>query len=706
MKAYKKYLILLPILILCAFMIFALSGCSKTSFDTTAQEFFAALIGQDFEKMQGLFTPQAAGRISLKELENQYKKVYNLLEVTDINIVQKDVLEEANRRIYTYDLVLSSASYGELTFESTLEVVQKADFCLVEWTPANIVPQMNWNDRIYKSTLKAKRGEIFDRNGRVLVKNGYAITVYADLTKITSLEETADSAAAALELKQEEVLAALSKAKVNGYDTAVIATYLPGELTVAQEEALREIKGIKIDRNSITPMRYAPYGSVAAHVIGYSTPVTQEDRQDERYANLSNGTRIGRTGIEKSRDDILRGTDGLEIYLLSDDSTRKTVLYRKDPQDGKDVVLTIDILLQKKAEEAMAQNYSPTNSSGSVTELDPKTGEVIVLASYPTYDLNIYATNIPKKEAENLIKPESNQPLFNRALQGRYPPGSIFKTMVSVMGLETGTVNTSTVFPYQNEIERVTSSTDGWRPKGSNWSHKIIRQHFARAEGLPLDMETALVWSDNIYFGWLGMELGKEQFLSWSDRLGFTTSIPFELPLAKSSVTNDPINLDNKKMLADSCFGQGEVVVTPLQLACAFSLFGNEGSIMAPYIVKSINTTDELGRSVPIEVTKPYTLYENLASPAYVRAINRMLEKTVNEGTGRNGRVSGLTVAGKTGTAQTGNNKNEIGWFAGYITDGGPNYVALIHLDGPKDETGPIKFSTVKEVFSSLKYED
>ena len=171
----------------------------------------------------------------------------------------------------------------------------------------------------------------------------------------------------------------------------------------------------------------------------------------------------------------------------------------------------------------------------------------------------------------------------------------------------------------------------------------------------------------------------------------------------KRQANSDENLRKDKKLLADTAFGQGELLVTPVQIAAAFSIFGNQGSIMAPYVINYTAQTDELGKHSIISQTKPSTWIARAASTRTINDLLDIMEFNVNSATGKGGYVKGMRIAGKTGTAQTGNNVTEIGWYAGYIIDGGKNYSVMVHVDGPKGDTSDIKHATVKSVFKMLK---
>ncbi len=695
------------ILMLCAFAVLFVGCSSSDGYLTCAEQFFQYLKAGDYDAIYSIMTPTSQSLISLDDMKDYYSRVYGILQVDDLEITMEERVDKQQEResVFNYTLVLNSAEYGKLVYPSSVTVKQLMDFYLLDWTPSNVVPGMDYHDTVHKRTIRGVRGEIFDCNGSVLVKNDYAVTVYFNLDKTDDFEVSARLLAAVLSLDEQKLLSDMNKAKANGNDTVVAATYVPGELSAALEEEALKINGVRIDRSSITPIRRAVYGSVAAHLIGYSTPITQQDRANEKYALLSDYTRVGRTGIEYAYDDILRGSDGVEIYLRSADSSRKTVLYKKDATAGKDVVLTIDILLQIEAEKLMNQQYPTNGSVGAVVVNDPKTGAIKVMASYPSYDLNIYAAPIPKKEAAQLVQ-DQKTPLLNRATQGLYPPGSVCKTISAIAGLESGAVSMNTVFPYENEVVKTGDKTEGWRPAGSNWSHMIVREHMngAAAYG-PLNMKRGLVFSDNIYFGWMGMQMGADNLIHWYQKLGIGEKLPFELDVKASQISNDPEHKylrSNQKFLADTAVGHGEVLLTPLQLSAIFTLYGNQGTIMTPYCVEKLCTTDELGEHSTQWQAQQSVYKDQVCSKTTVDRISSALEEVTVKGTGVQANVKGMTFVAKTGTAQK-SEVEEIGWMAGYIKEGGTPYSVMVCVNGPKNDTGGIKTKVAKGLFEYLK---
>ncbi|MBE7092810.1 MAG: hypothetical protein E7365_06500 [Clostridiales bacterium] len=686
------FICFLTVSVLCIF-----TSCAGHSYDGTATAYLNAFTRFDYKTMYDLLTPGSQSAVDYDEFVNYHKKVYDLLKVQTVSVERGETVDNGISKSYNYTATFHSSEYGELSYDMQFEVYKKTDFYLVAWTPSNVVAGMNWNDRVFSSTLKGNRGEIFDRNGRVIVKNDYAITIYG-------IKENFKDNLPAVSTLISQILGTDAQSVYDKFsksygDTGIFATMFKGELTKEQEDAILQIENVKINRDSITPIRYYPYGDALAQALGYSTPITPEDREQEIYKYLADGTRIGRSGIELQFDEYLQAKDGMQIYLLSDDSKTKTVLYENPAQNGYDLKLTVDILIQKNVTSYMNKNFN-NKTTGTATVIEPTTGAVVSMVSYPSYNANIYAYD----KATNYGDLYENKftPLLNRNIQGTYPPGSIFKSIMATIGLDTGVVSTSTIFPYENEIQNYSYEKDRWRPKGSNWSHYIVREAFPNAGNKGrLDMNRGLIWSDNIYFGWLAMKVGKDNMIKYANKLGIGDTFLFDLPVKKSQMATEFSTLDNQKLLADTGFGQAQMLFTPLQLCSTFSMFGNDGTIMQPYIVQSICITDENGNLKEISTTEP-KVFKDAFNKNVVLQVRNILEKTATQGTGKSG-VKGHTdtmrIAAKTGTAQTGTTSTGIvGWYAGLVIDGGQKDAVLVSCD-----EGDLKFACVKYIFSLLK---
>jgi penicillin-binding protein len=694
-KRFIYKIIIAAVFVVSALCLF--TSCAGHSYEGVATKYLNAFVKFDYKTMYDLLTPGSQSAVTYDEFVEYHKKVYDLLKIQTVSIERGESIDNGTSKAFNYTATFKSSEYGEFKYDMQFEVYKKTKFYLVAWTPANVVPDMDWNDRIYSATTRGKRGEIFDRDGRALVINDYAITVYGIKNNFEgNVDSVCTQVAQILGTDAAKIKESFNKS--NG-DTGIFATMFKGELTLDQETKLLEIENVKINRDSITPIRYYPYGDALAQTLGYSTPITPEDREQEIYKSLAEGTRIGRSGLELQYDEYLQAKDGTQIYLLSDDSKRKTVLYDSPAQNGYDLKLTVDIIIQKSITDYMNENFN-TKTTGTATIIEPTSGAVISMVSYPSYNANIYAFDKATNYGD--LYTNAFTPLLNRNIQGTYPPGSIFKSIMATIGLDTQVVNANTVFPYENEIEYYSYEKDRWRPKGSNWSHYIVREAFRTAgDKGRLDMNRGLIWSDNIYFGWLAMKVGKANMLTYAEKLGIGGDFKFDLPVRKSQLATDFSTLDNQKLLADTGFGQAQVLFTPLQLCSTFSMFGNNGTIMQPYLVESICTTNENGELVPVKTTES-KIYKQPFGSSVIAKVRSILERTATEGTGKSGvrgHTNTMRIAAKTGTAQTGTTSTGIiGWYAGLVIDGGEKDAVLVSCD-----EGDLKFACVNHIFGLLK---
>ncbi|HOV69325.1 MAG TPA: penicillin-binding transpeptidase domain-containing protein, partial [Clostridia bacterium] len=290
--------------------------------------------------------------------------------------------------------------------------------------------------------------------------------------------------------------------------------------------------------------------------------------------------------------------------------------------------------------------------------------------------------------------PEAKNPLFNRFLQALLPPGSTFKPFTALMGLDSGVITPQTVFPYEivNNV---------WYPNPNSTSWAIRRQPFASATG-PLNLKRAIMWSDNIYFAWVASKLESQAFTDYAKLFTMDEAVTFDLSVAKPQISNTG-SIDTLALLLDSAYGQGEMLITPLQLSAMYGIFAN-GNMMKPYVVKSLNDTVD-GRHVPTS-TKSAEIWKS--SPVdydNIEIVRDIMVSTVASGTAGSASVSGMKIAGKTGTAQMGSTDRAIGWYVGYVLEGGKKYIVTVCADGPTDDVSA-KFPVAKGIFEFLKYSD
>ncbi len=399
------------------------------------------------------------------------------------------------------------------------------------------------------------------------------------------------------------------------------------------KEKLLQISGIKI---TSTKARVYPLGEEAAHLIGYVQAISAQELEESGQKGYNSSSIIGKAGLEKAYEDRLRGIDGIEIYIEDEQSNKLKQLAKQDKKDGEDVKLTIDSAIQKQLYNELK------NDKGLFVVMNPHTGELLATVSTPSYNSNDFVLGITT-EKWNELNNNSNKPLYNRFSQ-RYCPGSTFKPITAAIGLTSGKLNTNTTFSY---------SGLSWQ-KDSSWGNNHVTT--LTAYNGAKNIENAIIHSDNIFFAQAALQIGNETFCNELNKLAFNEQIDFPITLQKSQYSNsDKISTEIK--LADSGYGQGDILVNPIHMASIYSAFANNGNMLKPYIEYKQNSKTEY-------------LKENVFSNEAANIIKNDMIQVVenNEGTAKDMRVNGLTIAGKTGTAElkTSSQDNEsgtLGWF-------------------------------------------
>jgi len=604
---------------------------------------------------------------------------------------------------------------------------------------------MAWGDTFDRAALAAERGDIVS-HGAVVATNVRLVTVYALLSEIApkkvitdeimqenagmseqDAEKEADrlysdaeylntrfsaefdaaaaEIAAVLDLDAAELRTKFGK---NANEFITVYQAMPDEVTVEQQEQLNAVNGVHVDTEHYGSKRYYPYGSLLAHTLGYISFATWEEIQtynegrDPNDGLYTTDSKVGKSGIEKLYERELRGKDGYYFFIRGTDGAVKKVIYRKDKVDGSDVMLTIDFKLQQRTEELLDLVLFGTDTAGAVVVMNPKTGEVNAIASNPSYDLNRFIKGMSGDEYKAL-EDQENEPLRNRATRELYPPGSTFKAFTAAAALDTGTVNENYVFTGYID-------NDYWKPTGyGEWPWPRIKRTRVYHRTEPMNMTNCMLHSDNIYFADVALKIGQEKFIAYfNEKLGMDKSLPYELGAARSQLYSRGSVMDNK-MLADSGYGQGQVLVTPLQLAAMFSAFANNGDMPTPRITDGLYVTD--GVEYKCIRKSEYSVWmEDAISTNAINKIVPMLQGVVDpnkNGTGRSLRVTNVDVAAKTGSAEIGKDKTRMySWFAGFRLNVAQEdeRVVIVMLDVPDSGAySSLKFQIAREL---LKLDD
>lgn len=421
----------------------------------------------------------------------------------------------------------------------------------------------------------------------------------------------------------------------------------------------------------IQPMRTYPNGTTASHLLGYIQRHDQPDDEEEIECKYFLPDFIGRTGVEASFDSALRGKAGVKSLLVNNAGYRQREEMVSLTEPGKNLTLTIDIGIQRAAEKALASAMA--NVSGAAVVMDVRNGDILALASAPSFDPNVFPNGVSTEEWDRLNN-ENYSHMFNRATYGAYAPGSILKILTALAGLESGVIKPQEIYHLQMDPEKP--------PKGCIYVGR--RKIDDTANAGDYDFERAFLKSSNGYFVHYGMKAGLKKLVEMGERfhLGETTGL---LPREEVSGTyphSNDLSSWSDGNVANLCIGQ-EVTVTPLQIAVMTSAIANGGKLFWPRIIKDLQspgTEDETENSS----FRPGILRTDLhLNPKHVDLIHRAMLADVEdpEGTGKAAAVEGLRITGKTGTAQVTKGRqviDHITWFVSFAPYEKPKYAVVV----------------------------
>jgi penicillin-binding protein 2 len=508
-------------------------------------------------------------------------------------------------------------------------------------------------NRIRLIPLEAPRGRVLDRHGRSMAINRASYDVIAMPEDVTgeSLKELSDLLDIPLEVAQKR----LKAPRESPFTPAVIAEDVGRDSAFKVEERQPYLHGISIRTSG---RRSYPYGKVGSHMIGFIGKLTREEylkyREDKDHFGYN--SLIGKTGIERELDSRLRGVRGGKQIEVNSRGKMIRVLTEKNPQPGEDIVLTIDLELQKRIQEEALED-----KQGAVAILDLKTEEILVLVSNPSFDANMFVSP-GEDEARLLYLKDPNAPLLDRAVSSGYPPGSVFKIITSLAGLNTGKITTKTYVdsPATYKLSPGGRTYKCWNPNGHG----------------SINVETALERSANVFFYKLGRRLGADTIAEYARKFGFGEKI--DLPLTNVSAGLVPDTKWKKKIYKEKWYmgetlsfaiGQSYLLITPLQILRMVATVAKDGKKVNPVIVREGEAKIKNGKSVGIPLE-------------HLRAVQRGMHRVVESdyGTGQLGRVDFGEMAAKTGSAQA-PPKLSHAWMGGYFPYKNPEIAFVVFLE-------------------------
>ncbi len=530
------------------------------------------------------------------------------------------------------------------------------------------------NNRLRTIELRAPRGVLFDRNGEVLVQNrrAFRIAVVREQSA-TDLDGVLTRLSAVTEV-DEAVVRAIVKRRMNEpafRPIPVIENASDAQVAAVMARAI-ELPGVVVEQ---VPTRSYPPDGLAAHLFGYVGEAQSAQLTDD----ILSGAIVGQAGVERVYDNLLRGENGNRMLVVNSRGREIDELEHEDPIDGKRMQLTIDADMQRALEEG----FHNKGFNGSGMFLDPRNGEILAMASVPSYDPNEFAVGMETAKWNALIG-DPLKPLRNRTVQGTYAPGSTFKIVMAVAALEEGLITPETTF----------NCTGSKTIYGNSFAC-----HRAGGHGRQ-NLREAIMHSCNVYFYSLGELLKVDTIHKWADRLGLVGRTGIDLPSEDASVI--PSEQWKRERFNERWYpgdtisvaiGQGYVTVTPVALARMMATIANGGTMVTPHVIRAVDHGAGAGweRTASTTVVPPISL-----TPDMIGAVRDGLWLAVNgpTGTARGAKLEGYDIAGKTGTAQvisldaakavagrTTRDLRHHGWFVFFAPKENPEVAGVVFVE-------------------------
>ncbi|WP_024613212.1 penicillin-binding transpeptidase domain-containing protein [Clostridium sp. Ade.TY] len=653
MKINKKiyFIMFMAFIVMASFI-----GCSSKSKAVDAfNQYKDKWQSLDYKGMYEMLSSDSKNTIDETTFVQRLGNIYGAMNASNIAITLGDATKENNDVVIPFTVSMDTVA-GNLKLDNfKATIVKEDDGYKVNWNDNLIFPNMQEGDKLKVNTKNAVRGKILDKDGKVLAEDGEVsiIGIHPAIFNKKNKDAKIKEMAKALDISEDTITKKLD-ANINPSHFVEIVKALPNDPKINGLKN-REDDGILIKKST---SRIYNGGEAFGRLVGYVGPITKEELEKNKNKGYNTHSLIGKSGLEQVYEDTLKCENGGEIYIERGD--KKIEVASKNPKDGKDVKISIDSNLQKKI-------YSEMNGEkGASTAVNPKSGEVLAMVSSPSYDSNMFTTYMTKTEKKQLE--ETKNAAYENRFTKLYSPGSTFKLITATTGLEDGVIKPND----KKDIKGL-----NWQKDTSWGDYKVTR---VDDPGKPVDLNDAVKYSDNIYFAQVALDLGADKFIEGAKKFGIGEKIEFGYPMETSQVANGG-KIDGEIGLADSGYGQGQVLVTPLNMTLAYSALSNNGDIMKPRLVTSINNKEEVFKKGAID-------------KKYLPNVITAFETPINSpgGTATDAKIQGQELAGKTGTAEIKQAQNdakgtENGWFIATDIKKSKITIAMI-LEDVKDKGG------------------
>ncbi|MFX3650676.1 MAG: penicillin-binding transpeptidase domain-containing protein [Paenibacillus sp.] len=615
---------------------------------TTVNQYIEHLQKKEFDQLYTLMTPaslQESG-MNKEQFVEKYNAIYSGMEVSTVKAEVKPVdvtetasddnktdTEKQNPDTYEVDYDLQLTTFlGEVNETHTLKLIRQeledgSKNWKINWQPSLILNDMVKGSKVRVRTLFPDRGDIVDRDGLPLATKGTMNEWGIVPEKLgDNPDQMITRIASHYQVSEDAIHKALAQ-------TWVKPEYFVPIGSTEEFDVPESLSGVTMQSKEI---RYYPLGEAAAHLIGYVRKATKEDLDKDTEGYYRAEDWIGKAGLEQSMEKQLRGERGGLIEITDESGNSRSELIRKDAVDGQNIQLTISSTQQKK----LYQTLSSGGDAGAMVLMNPTDGNLLALVSSPSYNPNKMVTGLTQAEWDAYSANEK-LPFINRVTT-RYAPGSTFKAITAAAGL----MEKVTTADKTHDISGLQ-----WR-KDDSWGGYYVK----RVKSLsPVNMVDALVYSDNIYFAMEAIEMGSAKFIEGIQKFGFGDNFGLdELYLKPSQYANEAhLDLSSEVLLADTSYGQGEMLMSPIHLAASFTPFINEGKLVKPVLIEGKESTDP----------------EVIITPEAANTVKNALGEVVSRQGGTAHTLNSIPggLAGKTGTAELKAKKGEQGLENGFF---------------------------------------
>lgn len=634
--------------------------------------YFALIPEKKYEEMYGFLSAAAKENISKEAFMERNQNIYDGIECSEIKIEiseEDSVVEEgAKEAELVYKTTMQTLAGEALFGNSAVLTLDEEKEYKIEWTSRMIFPDLGEKEKVKIRTKEARRGSILDRNGKILAQNGAVSEVGLVPGKMPEdPTQMLSKLASLLDTEAEKINKELSASWVTD------ETFVPLKRISRENEELEKkllaCEGVLIQN---VEDRVYPYGEMAGHITGYIQSISEEQLKELEAEGYHSGSKIGKAGAEKMFEEALRPKEGYEIYIADESGVQVNSIAAKEAQDGEDVTLTIDIALQKEFYEAFK------DTSGANGAMDPSSGELLALLSTPCYDPNEFIWGLSQTRWDELNN-DPKMPLTNKYLAS-WVPGSTFKPITAMIGIDSGKLD-----PLENKG----NVGKAWQKDGSWGSYKVTT---LTDYGSEVNLKNALIYSDNIYFARTALEIGADTFEQALAKIGFGEECDFTLPIQNSTFAAEG-KITSEIQLADTGYGQGQLLVNPIFFASIYSAFTNDGNMVRPVLL--------------LDEEKGAVYKQQAFSSQAVKTVKDALYAVIEtpDGTGHAAWSNGVRLYGKTGTAETKASQGdagatEYGWLACAIEEGVERPLEIISMvqDIQNEERGFINKNIKKIV--------